>query len=182
MAATSFRCNTTSPPFSPTQNNCKWTYHVFLSFRGEDTRKNFTGHLYSGLSRFKLLVFKDDEKLEKGKMIAPELLKAIEQSMFSVIVLSKNYASSSWCLDELAKIIECGDQKGQTIFPVFYDVDPSDVRKQSGSFQDDFAKHEEKYRENIDKVRKWRAAMTQVANLSGWTSKNRLGLFTLYLA
>lgn len=146
---------------------------MFLSFRGEDTRKNFTDHLCSGLRSSGLHVFKDDEKLERGKEIAPELLKAIEQSMFSVIVLSKNYASSSWCLEELAKIIECGDQKGQKIFPVFYDVDPSDVRKQTGSFQDDFSKHEEKYRENIDKVRKWRAAMTQVANLSGWTSKNR---------
>ncbi|XLR37765.1 hypothetical protein S83_022425 [Arachis hypogaea] len=40
----------------------------------------------------------------KDDLISDELLKAMEASMFAIIVLSPNYASSTWCLDELCKI------------------------------------------------------------------------------
>ncbi|KAL4382262.1 hypothetical protein AHAS_Ahas04G0215900 [Arachis hypogaea] len=103
-----------------------WTYHVFLSFRGEDTRTGFTGHLYAALNRKGITTYKDDQNLRKGDVISKELLKAIEESMFAVIVFSPDYASSSWCLDELQKIIECKNQLGQQIEAVFYGVEPSD--------------------------------------------------------
>ncbi|GKB02470.1 Toll/interleukin-1 receptor domain-containing protein [Tanacetum coccineum] len=82
-------------------------YDVFLSFRGEDTRNNFIGHLYEALQRNCIETYKDDEKIEKGERINDQLLKSIQDSRFYIIVFSKNYASSSWCLDELVKIIEC---------------------------------------------------------------------------
>lgn len=107
----------------------EYQYDVFLSFRGEDTRNNFTSHLYAALDRKGIRTFRDDEKLERGKSIRPELLKAIQESRFSVIILSKNYASSTWCLDVLEKIGQCMKQTRLTILPVFYDVDPSDVRQ-----------------------------------------------------
>ncbi|KAM7473447.1 hypothetical protein LguiB_020690 [Lonicera macranthoides] len=113
---------------------CK--YDVFLSFRGEDTRKTFVDHLYSALVRSGIYTFKDDERLETGESISPALLKAIEESSFAVLVFSKNYASSWWCLDELVKIMECSSKspRGQTVIPIFYDVTPSDVRNQKGHF------------------------------------------------
>ncbi|KAM7473384.1 hypothetical protein LguiB_020627 [Lonicera macranthoides] len=66
--------------------------------------------------------------LETGESIPPALLKAIEESNFAIVVFSKNYASSLWCLDELVKIMECSSKspKGQTVMPIFYDVKPSD--------------------------------------------------------
>lgn len=77
-------------------------------------------------------VFTDDEELERGKPpISLELLKAIEESRFSIIVFSRNYANSTWCLDEIAKIVECKNTMGQNVFPIFYDVDPSMPRKQT---------------------------------------------------
>ncbi|KAK8714401.1 hypothetical protein V6N13_149593 [Hibiscus sabdariffa] len=83
------------------------TYHVFLSFRGEDTRKNFTDHLYTALVRASIHTFSDDEEIEKGKNIEDEIKKGIlHKSRVSVIVFSENYASSKWCLDELVKIVE----------------------------------------------------------------------------
>ncbi|XP_031255494.1 toll/interleukin-1 receptor-like protein [Pistacia vera] len=118
-------------------------YDVFLSFRGEDTRKNFTDHLYAALHQKGIFTFRDDEELERGTEISSELLKAIEESRFSIVILSKNYASSTWCLDELAKIVECMEVKEQKVFPVFYGVDPSEVRKQTGEFEKAFRKHEE---------------------------------------
>ncbi|XP_008237473.1 PREDICTED: TMV resistance protein N-like [Prunus mume] len=149
----------------------QWNYDVFLSFRGVDTRNSFVSHLYHELQHKGIKTFKDDPKLERGTTISSELLKAIQESRLAIIVLSPNYASSSWCLDELTNILQCMKSKG-TVLPVFYNVDPSDVRKQSGSFAGDFAEHEKRFREDIQKVKRWRAALTEVANLSGLDSNN----------
>ncbi|KAM1210827.1 hypothetical protein ACFX2J_002629 [Malus domestica] len=102
----------------------QWKYNVFLSFRGDDTRKNFTGHLYDKLLWRSIRTFKDNPELERGASISPELFRAIEESRFAVVVLSPNYASSSWCLDELSKIFYCMEARN-TILPVFYDMDSS---------------------------------------------------------
>ncbi|XP_031263725.1 TMV resistance protein N-like [Pistacia vera] len=150
-----------------------WKYDVFLSFRGEDTRNNFTDHLHVALKKSGITVFKDDIELEKGKSTSLELYKAIEESRISIIVSSRNYASSTWCLNELVKIFQCMMTMKHTVFPIFYDVDPSVVRKQTGTFQEAFSKHEETFRENMEKVQKWRAALIEVANLSGWCLKDR---------
>ncbi|BFG40817.1 hypothetical protein CerSpe_270910 [Prunus speciosa] len=146
-------------------------HDVFLSFRGEDTRLSFVSHLYHELQLRGIKTFKDDPKLERGTPISSELFKAIEESRLAIVVLSPNYASSSWCLDELTEILQCMKSKG-TILPLFYNVDPSHVRKQSGSFADAFAEHEKRFREDIDKVNRWRDALTEVANLAGIDSKN----------
>ncbi|KAF3449324.1 hypothetical protein FNV43_RR10052 [Rhamnella rubrinervis] len=69
----------------------------------------------------------------KGKEIGPELLNAIEDSHYAVVILSENYADSHWCLKELAKIVDCMGDSGR-IRTIFYHVDPSDVRNQKGSF------------------------------------------------
>lgn len=101
--------------------------------------------------------------------IGQSLLKAIQESRIVVIVLSKNYADSSWYLDELECIIECMDKRGQIVMPVFYDVDPSDVRKQNGKFEEAFAKHESEYKHKVDS---WRRALVKAGNLSGWVTKD----------
>ncbi|XP_016747568.2 disease resistance protein RPV1 [Gossypium hirsutum] len=146
-------------------------YDVFLSFRGEDTRKNFTDHLYHALKRSGIITFKDDPKLEAGEEIAPDLFKAIQQSWCSVIVFSESYASSGWCLDELSEIVKQKNDKGYKVFPVFYDVDPSDLRKQKGKVEEAFAEHKKRYDE--DKLQRWRNALTQVANIKGWHLNHR---------
>ncbi|KAM5551659.1 hypothetical protein ABKV19_026486 [Rosa sericea] len=164
-----------------TSSGRQWKYDVFLSFRGEDTRNTFTGRLYYALKQKGILTFMDDAELEKGKSIRPELLAAIEESRYAVVILSKNYASSSWCLDELVKIIQCMKEMGQQVLPVFYyGVDPSDVRHQRGKFElksksqvdVQVREHEEVYGKTEDRRNAWRAALTQVANLSGWNFNN----------
>ncbi|KAK8329563.1 hypothetical protein V6Z12_A11G329800 [Gossypium hirsutum] len=152
-------------------------YDVFLSFRGEDTRKNFTDHLYHALKRSGIITFKDDPKLEAGEEIAPDLFKAIQQSWCSVIVFSESYASSGWCLDELSEIVKQKNDKGYKVFPVFYDVDPSDLRKQKGKVEEAFAEHKKRYDE--DKLQRWRNALTQVANIKGWHLNHRRDWFGL---
>ncbi|KAM5569748.1 hypothetical protein ABKV19_016985 [Rosa sericea] len=144
-----------------------WKHHVFLSFRGEDTRNNFTGHLCNALHREGIITFMDDQ-LRRGEEISTELLQAIEQSRISIIVFSRNYASSKWCLDELVKILECKKSNQQLVRPVFYKVDPSDIRNHRGSFGEALANHECRFKDNSDKVQKWKNALSEAAHLSGW--------------
>ncbi|GJS54724.1 ribonuclease H-like domain-containing protein [Tanacetum coccineum] len=111
--------------------------------------------------------YKDDERVEQGKRISNELIKSIEDSKFFIIVFSKNYASSSWCLDELVQIMECHKTTNHITYPVFYDVEPSEVRKQSGAVGKAFAKHKKE-----EVAGKWRQALEEAANMAGWELKN----------
>ncbi|KAH0708287.1 hypothetical protein KY284_009714 [Solanum tuberosum] len=94
---------------------CK--YDVFLSFRGEDTRRNFVSHLYNALDLRGIRTFKDDKRLETGISISDEFLKAIQEVRFAVVIFSKSYASSRWCLEELAHIIKCKNELRRVIGP-----------------------------------------------------------------
>uniref|UniRef100_A0A2N9GMR3 TIR domain-containing protein n=1 Tax=Fagus sylvatica TaxID=28930 RepID=A0A2N9GMR3_FAGSY len=154
-------------------SSSSWKYDVFLSFCGVDTRKNFTDHLYTALKEKGIVTFRDDEKLERGKTISLELLKAIEESKYAIIVLSSNYASSRWCLIELAKIVGCLKENRLTVLPVFHYVDPSDVRNQTGTLIEAFARHEKDPKINIQDVQEWKAALKEVGNISGWHLHDR---------
>ena len=149
--------------FSFSSSTLQWNYDVFLSFRGEETRNSFTSHLYRGLCNKGIKTFIDND-LQRGEEISGELLKAIRLSRISIIIFSQNYAFSAWCLDELVEILNC-KQNGQLVLPVFYKVNPSEVRKQEGDFE--IAKIE-KFKNKKEKVKTWNAALTEAANLTGW--------------
>uniref|UniRef100_A0A7N2MJ08 TIR domain-containing protein n=1 Tax=Quercus lobata TaxID=97700 RepID=A0A7N2MJ08_QUELO len=121
-------------------------------------------HLYNVLCQRGINTFIDNN-LQRGEEISVGLLKIIESSRISIIVFSENYASSKWCLDELAKIVEC-KEKDQLVLPIFYNIDPSEVRNQEGKFGEALSKHEEKLKD--DKVQSWREALFEAANISGW--------------
>ncbi|XP_061364023.1 putative disease resistance protein At4g11170 [Gastrolobium bilobum] len=143
-------------------------YDVFLSFRGDDTREGFLSHLNKNLHQKQIFTFVDD-KLPVGCEISKALLEAIERSLISLVIFSQNYASSSWCLLELVKIVECREKDGQIVLPVFYKVDPSHVRHQKGAYENAFAEHEKNY---SLKVQTWRSALKETANLAGFHSSN----------
>ncbi|XP_034676870.1 disease resistance protein RPV1-like isoform X2 [Vitis riparia] len=158
------------PSSSSSTSIRKYNFDVFLSFRGEDTRYNFTDHLFVNLRRMGINTFRDD-RLERGEEIKSELLKTIEESRISIVVFSKDYAHSKWCLDELAKIMECREEMEQIVFPVFYHVDPSDVRNQkTGSFGEALSIHERTVDEK--KVQRWKDSLTKASNLSGFHVKD----------
>ncbi|KAI9073095.1 hypothetical protein K1719_044943 [Acacia pycnantha] len=120
----------------------------------------------------------DEEELERGQIITTSLPEAIEESRYAIVVLSPSYASSTWCLDELQKIIHLKEESSVQVFPIFYGVDPSNVRKQEGSFAEAFQKHEERFTKDKMKVQGWRDALKKVATISGWHSKNRSRKFS----
>lgn len=151
-----------------------FTYDVFLSFTGVDTRWGFTGNLYNELDGRGIRTFIDDKELKKGlEELTPALSKAIQGSTTAIVVLSPNYAYSSFCLNELATIVDCfEDKKIKRVFPVFYGVDPSDVRHQGGSYGEAFATHQKRFKEFNEKMTKWEKALKTAANIPGFTYKH----------
>ncbi|ESQ27895.1 hypothetical protein EUTSA_v10018617mg [Eutrema salsugineum] len=143
-------------------------FHVFLSFRGLDTRRNFISFLYRELIRRHIRTFKDDKELETGRRISSELIRAIEESKFAVVVISANYAASTWCLEELVKIMDFANKGSLTVMPIFYGVDPCHVRWQIGEVAEQFKKHEA--RQDHEKLLSWRQALTNLASISGLCS------------
>ncbi|KAI8024050.1 TMV resistance protein N [Camellia lanceoleosa] len=152
----------------PSSSSSQFRYDVFLSFRGTDTRHNFISHLHKELIREGIETYKDDSELERGKEISPDLLEAIEESRYSIVVISKNYASSKWCLDELVKILECQNPRDQRVYPVFFHVNPSEVGKQTGTFGEGFAQLVSKHEMEIERVQIWKGALKKVAKVSGF--------------
>ncbi|CAA7053866.1 unnamed protein product [Microthlaspi erraticum] len=152
-----------------------WRHHVFTSFHGPDVLKAFLAHLhkqfnYNGISMF------DDQGVERSQTMKPALTQAIKESRISIVVLSKNYASSSCCLDELVEIFECKEDE-QTVMTIFYGVDPRDVRKQTGEFGKVFKKTCAV--KTVEQRQKWSQALNAAGNIAGehvfnWDSEAKM--------
>ncbi|KAL6200737.1 hypothetical protein ACLB2K_030518 [Fragaria x ananassa] len=155
---------------SSSSSTRSWKYDVFLSFRGPDTRKGITAQIRDRLRRSGIITFMDEPDLRVGDTISPTLIKAIKESRFAIVILSQNYASSTWCLEELREI--CLSMEDNRILPLFFEVDPTDVRHQKKSFEEAFSKHETSGRHESDKLNQWRAALSKVANISGWNTND----------
>ncbi|CAN1333685.1 Disease resistance protein L6 [Linum perenne] len=161
--------NTISPPDLVSLPSVE--YEVFLSFRGPDTRDLITNILYRFLVHSKIHTFKDDDELRKGEDIWPNLERAIDQSKIYVPIISKSYAHSKWCLKELAEIVQRQkEDKRRIILPIFYMVDPRDIRHQTGPYQDAFQQYARSFDENT--IQSWKDALSIVGSLKGWHVKS----------
>ncbi|CAH2072480.1 unnamed protein product [Thlaspi arvense] len=138
----------------------QWKYDVFPSFSGQDVRRNFLSHLLCEFKRKGINSFVDDQ-IRRSESIGLELVRAIRASRIGLVILTKNYASSSWCLDELLEIMDYS----QKVMTVFYDINPSDVRKQRGDFGMAFERTCEGKTEK--EKQRWSQALTNVANIAG---------------
>ncbi|CAF1858830.1 unnamed protein product [Brassica oleracea] len=141
-----------------------WKNDVFLSFYGNDVRKTLISHLYKEFSIRRISAINDD-MLASGDDLATELVHGIRESRIAIVVLSNNYASSSWCLDELVEIIKCGDEIGQQVIPVYYGVEPAHIRTQIL----DLGKASKKgYTVDNYKQQKWVEALTVLDQHKGY--------------
>nr|AXU93568.1 RPP4/RPP5-like protein [Arabidopsis thaliana] len=156
---------------SSSSSPSSWRYDVFPSFSGVDVRKTFLSHLIEALDRRSINTFMD-HGIVRSCIIADELISAIREARISIVIFSENYASSTWCLNELVEIYKCHKDKDldQMVIPVFYDVDPSHVRKQTGEFGKVFEKTCEDKPE--DQKQRWVKALTDISNLAGEDLRN----------
>ncbi|CAN4099935.1 unnamed protein product [Withania somnifera] len=151
--------------------NQKWKYDAFLSFRGDDTRNNFVAHLFKRLQDIGVNVFKDDVKLERGKFISTELLKAIEESRTAIIIFSEDYASSTWCLEELTMIMKCVDKKEQKACrrSEIYEI-TNLATKHEADFRCGLQKvltNKTNLKDHLEKVQRWKDALYRAAGIAG---------------
>nr|GEV67427.1 TMV resistance protein N [Tanacetum cinerariifolium] len=151
--------------------NCKKAKNdIFMNYSFEDIGQSFISHLRQALSRNSFTI-SHHTVLPVGQDMRLQLFKAIEESGIYVVVFSTNYASSVRCLDELVHIMDClGKLEQRKVLPVFYKVDPSDVRSQKGSFMEAFLAHET----NVDpeRVQNWKQDLKDAGQLSGLTMQN----------
>lgn len=152
-------------------SSSSWIHDVFPSFHGADVRISFLSHVLKEFKAKGIDTFIDND-IERSKSIGPELVDAIKRSKFLIVLLSENYASSTWCLNELVEIMNCRKELGQTVIPIFYNVDPTDVKKQTGKFGKVFKNTcEGKTKEDITR---WKEALAEVATIAGYHSSKWL--------
>ncbi|KAL8204479.1 hypothetical protein R6Q57_010102 [Mikania cordata] len=158
------------------------SYDVFLSFRGIDTRLNFVDHLYNALLDANLNIFYDDDEIQTGEDLRQELKRAIRASRASIIVLSPNYASSTWCLDELVLILEQRLTSDQlvSLSSIMWSPLMSGSKKVALVVQWRTIKRDWKQKPThrkrsllAKKMDRWNTALTEVAQLKGMDAKAR---------
>lgn len=149
-------------PLPPLRN-----YDVFLSHRAKDTGCSFAADLHKALTSQGIVVYRDHENEEgRGKPLV-EKMKAVEESRCSIVIFSENYGNLV-CMKEIEKIVMCKELMDQLVLPIFYKIDPTNVRKQKGNFEKHFNEHEANHEIDIEEVESWRYSMKQVGHLSGW--------------
>ncbi|KAL3719371.1 hypothetical protein ACJRO7_004344 [Eucalyptus globulus] len=126
-------------------------FEVFLNFRGPNTRLNFTDCLYHSLNGVGIRVFIHNEEIRKGEKIGEELLSVINGSKIYVSIFSINYAFSAIRLTD------------KVIIPIFFNVDPCDVKLRTGLYVDALKRHEDKF--SYDEVQQWKVALIEPREL-----------------
>nr|ACN40032.1 unknown [Picea sitchensis] len=102
-------------------------YNVFINHRGPDVKNGLASHIYRRLIDHGLKVFLDKPEMQEGEPITPQIKRAIRTASVHIAIFSKGYADSTWCLDELLDMLDTV-KSGSAILPVFYNVQPSDLR------------------------------------------------------
>ncbi|CAE5963945.1 unnamed protein product [Arabidopsis arenosa] len=118
------------------------THDVFLNFRGKEMRKTFVSHLLSSFTTKNITSFIVSDPFED-----PDL-KAMEQSLVAIPVISKNYVISDLWMDDLRKIIECEKIGTLTAIPIFFQVSPLDILHVTEKYADT-------QDETLEMVKKW---------------------------
>ncbi|KAF8038701.1 hypothetical protein BT93_B1291 [Corymbia citriodora subsp. variegata] len=140
---------------------------VFLSFSGLDTSYCMVDVLYKHLVRHQISVFRDDDKLSSSDGISEELPQALNNSHIYIPFLSKNYASSCWCLRELVHMVQCTSNScgKKIILPIFYDVKVHDVKLESTLYRSALENHRRKFGNEVEQ---WETALREVADIEGF--------------
>lgn len=138
---------------------------VFINFRGQELRRGFIGFLEPALKNENINVFIDELEL-RGRDLQ-NLFVRIKESKIALVIFSKDYANSEWCLDELAKIKECMDLGNLYVIPIFYKIEPSVVKHLQGYFGESFMNLQSRYTHDLDRTRKWEEALASVPQKFG---------------
>ncbi|GLJ08055.1 hypothetical protein SUGI_0080530 [Cryptomeria japonica] len=144
-------------------------WEVFINHRGRDKKRTAACFLYHKLRNRGFNVFFDKSSIRVGEYIPQAITCGIQVASVHAVILSPNYAQSQWCLDELLLII----QTGAPIVPVFWGIQPSEVRmaNENGVYAKAFEMHKRTGKFNSQKLEKWKNALRWVSLLKGFISE-----------
>nr|XP_033514169.1 TMV resistance protein N-like isoform X3 [Nicotiana tomentosiformis] len=146
------------------------SYDAYLSFSETgNIGQTFVSHLHGALKQEGIYTFKDDRNQDRGTSVSKDSSRAIEESQIIVVVFCENFVLSKDCLDEVVKIMDCRKLLKKIVIPIFYDVEPSEVRRQRNSLAEAFADDSENDDEigRSERVKRWRDALNEAGNISG---------------
>ncbi|XP_059064101.1 TMV resistance protein N-like [Cryptomeria japonica] len=142
----------------------KLSYDVFINHRGPDVKRTLAATLYKTLTGMGLRIFLDREELELDDFLTAEIEDAMRSVSLHIAVVSQNYAQSPWCLVELSFMLKTGIP----IIPIFYHVEPADVRYATGIYAEAFSRYTGKGRYTLEKIKEWKDALNNVSyNVGG---------------
>lgn len=148
---------------------------VFISCPTYDVRNDFFSHLECALKRDGINVY-DYQGLMPSINL---LLKEIEESRIALVIFSSRYTKSKRCLDQLVKIAELVEEGKIVAIPVFYNVDPSNLKRLEGEFGDNLWNS---HICDFDKLKKWNEALDFVSQSFGVVFHDRrYGFYPAYL-
>ncbi|GLJ34147.1 hypothetical protein SUGI_0686490 [Cryptomeria japonica] len=134
-------------------------YDVFINHCGMDVKKTLADSLYNTLVGLGFRVFLDSKEFELGEFFPTALEAAMSSAKLHIVIFSANYGQSPCCLEELSFMLTTATQ----IVPVFYHVQPEDIRYAKGAFADAFSKHEKEGRYTREKLEEWKNALNIVS-------------------
>ncbi|KAH9289022.1 hypothetical protein KI387_033139, partial [Taxus chinensis] len=147
---------------SSSASSLKLPYDIFINHRGPDVKHTLASAIYHPLNAMGLKVFLDSEELHVGDFLPTAIQEAMRTASLHIAIFSQNYAQSPWCLAELSFILKTGTP----IIPVFYHVQPNDLRwvgQGKGVYAGAFAEHEKKGRYTLQKLKDWKEALENVS-------------------
>ena len=106
-------------------------YNVLINFTGEDISRKFVSHLDSVLTSVGISTFLHHQNAMKEMYIEEPILNLCQ---VVIVVFTKTYSQSSWCLHQLQQIIKWHETYRRHVLPVCYEIELSDVRLQQGDF------------------------------------------------
>ncbi|XP_059076972.1 TMV resistance protein N-like [Cryptomeria japonica] len=151
---------------SASQRTKKPCYDVFINHRGPDVKYTLASTLYTILTGMSLSVFLDSQELEYGDFLPRTIEAAMASASLHIAIFSKTYAESRWCLAELSFMLKSAAK----IIPIFYHVDPSDLRcvhQGKGMYVEAFKKHERNGKCSPEQLQEWKTALHNVSFYAG---------------
>eukprot|EP01018_Ginkgo_biloba_P005110 Gb_04247 [translate_table: standard] len=144
----------------------KMTPDVFINYQhNHETLKNgFVDNLYEVLKSYGINVFMSREELGDREALDDMTRHAISTASIHIAIFSNKYAEWPKCLWELNTMVK----NGARIFPLFYDVEPSDARWTKRSFAKAFEEYQSQQRFESQTLKSWKEALHAVSFITGW--------------
>ena len=147
-------------------------YDVVINFNGEDIQRKFVSHLDSALSAVGFTTF-----LHHPNALNPIHTQQpiLNHSRVAIVVFTSAYSESEWCLHQLQQIIKWHQTYCRHVLPVYYEIQPSDVRLQMGDFGKAFkatAQQTLSGQQLEHAISRWSHALTKAANFFGCDESN----------